>query len=120
MVGEPVQLFPAIRILEQKFFGQRSGKQNMLTKWKKNAFRTCIVLLAGLIAVAGASNLDKFVALIGSVACVPLVYIYPAYLHLKGIAQSNLAKAGDILMMVVGLVAMVYTASITIVRWSES
>ena len=120
MVGEPVQLFPAIRILEQKFFGQRSGKQNMLTKWKKNAFRTCIVLFAGLIAVVGASNLDKFVALIGSVACVPLVYIYPAYLHLKGVADSNLAKAGDVLMMVVGLVAMVYTASITIVRWSES
>lgn len=120
MVGEPVQLFPAIRILEQKFFGQRSGKQNVLTKWKKNAFRTCIVLFAGLIAVIGASNLDKFVALIGSVACVPLVYIYPAYLHLKGVATSNLAKAGDVAMMVVGLVAMVYTASITIVRWSES
>ncbi|KAF1964511.1 hypothetical protein BU23DRAFT_561861 [Bimuria novae-zelandiae CBS 107.79] len=120
MVGEPVQLFPAIRILEQKLFGQRSGKQNNLTKWKKNAFRTSIVLLTGLIAVVGASNLDKFVALIGSVACVPLVYIYPAYLHLKGVAESNLAKAGDVLMMVIGLVAMVYTASITIARWSES
>ncbi|KAJ4359493.1 uncharacterized protein N0V89_000047 [Didymosphaeria variabile] len=120
MVGEPVQLFPAIRILEQKLFGQRSGKKDALTKWKKNAFRTCIVLLTGVIAVIGASNLDKFVALIGSVACVPLVYIYPAYLHLNGVAESNLAKAGDVLMMVVGVVAMVYTASITIVRWSET
>ncbi|KAJ4295352.1 hypothetical protein N0V90_007364 [Kalmusia sp. IMI 367209] len=120
MVGEPVQLFPAIRILETKVFGHRSGKQNALTKWKKNGFRTCIVLLAGVIAVIGASNLDKFVALIGSVACVPLVYIYPAYLHLNGVAESNLAKAGDVLMMVIGVVAMVYTASITIARWSES
>ncbi|KAK7186423.1 hypothetical protein DPSP01_013097 [Paraphaeosphaeria sporulosa] len=120
MVGEPVQLFPAIRILEQKIFGQRSGKKDALTKWKKNVFRTCIVLFAGLVAVVGASNLDKFVALIGSVACVPLVYIYPAYLHLHGVAESNLAKAGDIVMMVVGLVAMVYTASITILRWSET
>jgi proton-coupled amino acid transporter len=120
MVGEPVQLFPAIRILEQKLFGQLSGKKDALTKWKKNAFRTCVVLFAGLVAVIGASNLDKFVALIGSVACVPLVYIYPAYLHLYGVAESRLAKAGDITMMVVGLVAMVYTASITIVRWSET
>lgn len=120
MVGEPVQLFPAIRILEQKLFGQRSGKKDAMTKWKKNAFRTSIVLMAGAIAVVGASNLDKFVALIGSVACVPLVYIYPAYLHFKGVAQSNLAKAGDLLMMAIGLVAMVYTASITIVRWSET
>lgn len=120
MVGEPVQLFPAIRILEQKIFGQRSGKKDALTKWKKNAFRTCIVLLTGVIAVIGSSNLDKFVALIGSVACVPLVYIYPAYLHLHGVAESNLAKTGDIAMMVIGVVAMVYTASITIVRWSET
>jgi len=120
MVGEPVQLFPAIRILEGKTFGHRSGKQNTMTKWKKNAFRTGVVLLTGVIAALGASDLDKFVALIGSIACVPLVYIYPAYLHFKGVAQSNLAKAGDILMMVVGVCAMVYTASITIARWAES
>jgi proton-coupled amino acid transporter len=29
------------------------------------------------IAWGGADDLDKFVALVGSFACVPLVYIYP-------------------------------------------
>jgi proton-coupled amino acid transporter len=120
MVGEPVQLFPALRIIEGKIFGHRSGKQNNLTKWKKNAFRTSMVLFTGIIAAVGASDLDKFVALIGSFACVPLVYIYPAFLHFKGVADTNLAKAGDIFMMVVGLVAMVYTTSITIARWAET
>lgn len=120
MVGEPVQLFPAIRIIEGKIFGHRSGKQSSLTKWKKNIFRTSIVLLAGLISAVGASDLDKFVALIGSFACVPLVYIYPAYLHFKGVATSALVKAGDIAMMVIGVCAMVYTTSITVARWAET
>ncbi|PVH95091.1 amino acid transporter-like protein [Periconia macrospinosa] len=120
MVGEPVQLFPALRIIEGKLFGHRSGKQDTQTKWKKNAFRMSLVLLTGLIAAVGASDLDKFVALIGSFACVPLVYIYPAFLHYKGVAETNLAKAGDVLMMVIGVGAMVYTTSITIARWAET
>lgn len=119
MIGEPVQLFPALRIIEGKIFGHRSGKQDLLTKWKKNAFRTTMVFFCGLISAVGASDLDKFVALIGSFACVPLVYIYPAFLHFKGVAQTPAAKALDLVMMVVGVVAMVYTTSITIARWAE-
>jgi proton-coupled amino acid transporter len=119
LVGTPVQLFPAMRTIELKIFGRASGKQSNMTKWKKNAFRTSLVLLCGVIAAVGASDLDKFVALIGSFACVPLVYIYPAYLHYKGVADRPWSKAGDITMMVIGLVAMVYTTSITIARWAE-
>ena len=120
LVGTPVQLFPAMRTIELKIFGRASGKQSNLTKWKKNAFRTVLVLFCGIIAAVGASDLDKFVALIGSFACVPLVYIYPAYLHYKGVAERPWSKVGDITMMVVGLVAMVYTTSITIARWAET
>jgi proton-coupled amino acid transporter len=120
LVGTPVQLFPAMRTIELKLFGRASGKQSNMTKWKKNAFRTALVLFTGVVAAVGASDLDKFVALIGSFACVPLVYIYPAYLHYKGVADRPWAKAGDIAMMVVGLVAMVYTTSITIARWAET
>jgi len=120
LVGTPVQLFPAMRIIEGSLFGHRSGKQNAKTKWKKNAFRAAIVVACGAISVLGASDLDKFVALIGSFACVPLVYIYPAYLHWKGIAENKYVKAGDILMIVVGFIAMIYTTSVTLARWSES
>ncbi|GAW24395.1 hypothetical protein ANO14919_139790 [Xylariales sp. No.14919] len=114
--GNPVQLFPAIRILEGGFFGHRSGKRSLLTKWKKNAFRSLLVIICGAVSIAGTGNLDKFVALIGSFACVPLVYIYPAFLHFKGVATSRAAKIGDIIFMVVGLIAMVYTTVVTIVN----
>ncbi|KAG4218649.1 hypothetical protein PC116_g32871, partial [Phytophthora cactorum] len=65
LVGTPVQLFPAIRIIEGKIFGSHSGKKSTRTKWIKNAFRTVIVLVCGAFAIVGASNLDRFVALIG-------------------------------------------------------
>ncbi|KAK7887779.1 hypothetical protein LTR67_009682 [Exophiala xenobiotica] len=116
MAGTPVQLFPALRILEGKVFGRRSGKRDASTKWKKNGFRTLLVVFCVLIAILGSNNLDRFVALIGSFACVPLVYVYPPLLHYKGVAQTKWAKAGDIALMALGMACMIYTTIITIVN----
>ncbi|KAI1738263.1 transmembrane amino acid transporter [Xylaria scruposa] len=116
LAGNPVQLFPALRILEGAIFGRRSGKRSLRTKWKKNAFRSLLVFICGGVSILGTGNLDKFVALIGSFACVPLVYIYPAYLHYKGAATSKAAKIGDLVFMVVGVIAMIYTTIVTIVN----
>ncbi|KAI0430865.1 transmembrane amino acid transporter [Xylaria sp. FL1042] len=116
LAGNPVQLFPAIRILEGGLFGHRSGKRSLRTKWKKNAFRSLLVLICGGVSIIGTGNLDKFVALIGSFACVPLVYIYPAFLHYKAVATSRAAKIGDIIFVIVGVIAMVYTTIVTIVN----
>ena len=121
LVGAPVQLFPASRIIENSLFGERtSGNRSWATKWKKNALRTGLTLLCGVVAVLGASDLDKFVALIGSFACVPLVYIYPALLHFKGVAHSKWEKGGDGLLIVVGIVLMVYTTIINVQTWIQA
>ncbi|KAL6717279.1 hypothetical protein ACLMJK_005194 [Lecanora helva] len=118
LVGTPVQLFPATRIIETSLFGERaSGKKSQAMKWKKNGFRTSITVLCGLIAILGASDLDKFVALTGSFACVPLVYIYPALLHYRSVAESRWAKIVDILVMMVGFAAMAYSTAITLLSW---
>jgi solute carrier family 36 (proton-coupled amino acid transporter) len=114
LAGSPVQLFPAVRILEVAFLGHRSGKKDLRTKWIKNAFRTAVVIVCVLVAILGAGHLDRMVALIGSFACVPLVYIYPPYLHYRGIAKSPWVKAADLLFMVLGAVAMVYTTAVTV------
>lgn len=76
LLSTPLQLFPAIRIMENEIFS-RSGKNNRYIKWKKNVFRFFLVVVCALIAWGGAGDLDKFVALVGSFACVPLVYVYP-------------------------------------------
>lgn len=114
LVGNPVQLFPALRIIEGGLFGRRSGRKSLKTKWIKNGFRTLMVLICGGISIMGAGNLDRFVALIGSFACVPLVYIYPPYLHYRGVATTRNAKIGDLVLMSLGIVCMVYTTVVTI------
>ena len=46
LVGEPVQLFPAIRILETSLFGEKaSGKKSKPIKWKKNGLRFALMIL---------------------------------------------------------------------------
>lgn len=118
LAGEPVQLFPAVRIIETSLFGERAtGKRSFAIKWQKNAVRTAVMALCVGISILGASDLDKFVALIGSFACVPLVYIYPAYLHFRGVADSTKMKCCDLALMILGLVAMVYTTLVTAAQW---
>lgn len=121
LAGEPVQLFPAVRIIETSLFGERAtGKKSVAIKWQKNALRTATMAVCVGISIVGASDLDKFVALIGSFACVPLVYIYPAFLHYKGVAETAGAKIIDLTLVVVGLIAMVYTTSVTAAQWIQS
>lgn len=120
LIGTPVQLFPALRILETSLFrGHVSGKRSLATKWKKNGFRTGVTILCVLIAIVGASDLDKFVALIGSFACVPLVYIYPAFLHWKGVAEGRGERAGDLALVVLGAGACVYSTVVTVRTWIQ-
>ncbi|KAM6522146.1 hypothetical protein FALCPG4_011833 [Fusarium falciforme] len=76
LLSTPLQIFPAIRIAETELF-TRSGKYNPWIKWQKNIFRFFVVMLCAAIAWGGADHLDKFVALVGNFACIPLVYIYP-------------------------------------------
>ena len=119
LAGNPVQLFPAVRIVETSLFGEKAtGKRSATIKWKKNSLRAGATVLCGLVAIVGASDLDKFVAIIGSAACVPLVYIYPAFLHYKGVAETRGEKALDICMMILGLVAMGYTTLVTVAQWA--
>ena len=76
LLSTPLQIFPAIRITENALF-TKSGKYNPYIKWQKNIFRWGVVCFCMLIAWGGADDLDKFVALVGNFACIPLVYIYP-------------------------------------------
>ena len=115
LVGNPVQIFPAIRILENKVFKRSTpGSKSSATKWKKNAFRAFLACFCCGVSILGSNDLDRFVALIGSFACVPLVYIYPPLLHYKGVADNKWLRAGDILFIILGVAMMAYTTVVTI------
>lgn len=87
LLSTPLQLFPAIRIMENALF-TRSGKNNAYIKWEKNIFRFFIVMVCATIAWGGAADLDKFVALVGCFACVPLVFVYPVMLSHAAIPDA--------------------------------
>jgi proton-coupled amino acid transporter len=76
LLSTPLQIFPAIKITENALFA-KSGKYNPYIKWQKNVYRFFFTAVCAAIAWGGADNLDKFVALVGNFACIPLVYIYP-------------------------------------------
>ena len=117
LLSTPLQLFPAIRIMESGMF-PKSGKFNLKVKWTKNLFRFVVVAVTALIAWGGADDLDKFVALIGSFACIPLVNIYPPLLHMRAYPGrgwvSKLIEGG---LCVFGGVVMVYTTALTMYQW---
>ncbi|KAI0029278.1 transmembrane amino acid transporter protein-domain-containing protein [Vararia minispora EC-137] len=113
LLSVPLQLFPAVRIMENGLF-TRSGKTDYRVKWQKNVFRFLCVMGCTFISWIGASDLDKFVAFIGSFACVPLCFVYPAMLHYKACARTRTQKAADIALGVFGLLAAAYTTVQTV------
>lgn len=139
MLSTPLQLFPAIKIIENKVFPEfkkiiirvdnsnrivqqfiNSGKSNWKIKWLKNLGRTLIVSSVVLIAYCTIDSLDKFVSIIGSFCCLPLVYIFPAMLHLRcctmSLENGDISKTKrflilfDKILIVFGAISMVYTS----------
>ena len=114
----PLQLSPASRIVECFLFGDKSGGRSFKVKMQKNAVRTLLICICAFVAFGvGGPSLDIFVSLIGSVACMPLCFMFPALFHYKACAKTVKAKALDIALGVVGVVAMIFTLYITIHSW---
>lgn len=122
LLSTPLQLFPAIRILENWTFPTAmSGKHDPRVKWMKNYFRSGIVLVMAAIAWAGANDLDKFVSLVGSFACIPLIYIYPPMLHFRAFFSHNKKITFSLIMdgfiLSFGVCVMMYTSWQTVSLW---
>jgi proton-coupled amino acid transporter len=73
LLSVPLQLFPAVRILENGLF-IRSGKSDNRVKWMKNFFRFFMVMFCTAVSSWGAQDLDKFVAFVGCFAWSVSIY----------------------------------------------
>ncbi|KAF2644138.1 amino acid transporter-like protein [Massarina eburnea CBS 473.64] len=118
LLSTPLQIYPAIEITSQQLFS-KTGKYNPYIKWKKNFFRFLMVGICALLAWLGANDLDKFVSLVGSFACIPLVYIYPPLLHYRAVARTSTARVVDVLICILGVVGMAYTTALTVNSWVQ-
>ncbi|KAI8340177.1 transmembrane amino acid transporter protein-domain-containing protein [Chlamydoabsidia padenii] len=113
-------LFPTIRIVEQAFFGDRTGKYNSLIKWEKNLVRFAVVTVTGLVAFFGANDLDKFISCIGSICCCPLSLIFPPLFHLKLPTTTGLKRTIDMILILFGVGTMLFTLYNTSKQWGSS
>lgn len=111
LLSTPLQLFPAVSILERGIFSSKSGKRNHKVKLNKNLFRCSIVIVSSIFAWLGSSSLDVFVSFVGSVACVPLCFIYPPLLHLKACATKRRTIILDCLLLAFGVVCVLFAGS---------
>lgn len=113
MLSIPLQLLPAIKLTEDKFFKNRQpGSVSSTTKWIKNISRGLITIGLCCLAYLGSSNLDLFVSFVGCVACIPLVYMYPPMLHamaLKDDQSKEWLRKIDWALVIFGGFATVYT-----------
>ncbi|KAI8321905.1 hypothetical protein GQ54DRAFT_260906 [Martensiomyces pterosporus] len=118
ILSVPLQLFPAIRIIESGIF-TRSGKGNPIVKWQKNLFRTLMVIFIGMVAIFGAEKLDNFIAIVGASSCLPLSFLYPVMLHYKAVASTRWARLKDLVLIAIALLALVYVTFISIQTWGS-
>ena len=106
MLAYPLQLFPAIEILERGLLGSKASKAPV---WHKRALRTVLVLVAVGLAFAARKQYDALVGFTGGLAAVPLAFCYPALFHLRLFwhEQSIRASLCDMSMAIFGLAVAV-------------
>jgi amino acid permease len=106
----PLMLFPALKIIENSLFHKfKSGKDSLGIKWSKNIYRIILCIVCAAIAFGiGGDNLDKFVSLVGSIACVPLCFIFPGMFHLK-VSKKKLDIILNVALILFGFAVMVFT-----------
>ncbi|KAJ1958009.1 hypothetical protein GGI12_004855 [Dipsacomyces acuminosporus] len=121
MLSVPLQLFPAVRILESGIFPpSTSGKGDPRIKWQKNMFRALMVLVIAMIAIFGADQLDNFIAIIGAFSCTPLSFIIPAALHYQISPGRWWTRVKDVILAAIGFVILIYVTYIGIQSWGAA
>mmetsp|Transcript_13684 Transcript_13684/g.36636 ORF Transcript_13684/g.36636 Transcript_13684/m.36636 type:complete len:536 (+) Transcript_13684:123-1730(+) len=113
----PMMFVPATRIIESLVWtGNNADDASMLRmthvppeqvalrrKWGKNTMRMFLTALLCAVSLYGADMVSEFVALSGSICCVPLAFIYPAYFNLRMVAKTPAKKLGCVLLMTGGI-----------------
>lgn len=106
LLNVPLFLFPATTLIEDKLF--QPGPPNFRRKWAKNGLRTLLTIVCAAIAIGGADSIEAMVAIIGSLCCVPLAFIYPVFFYVRlckpGLLSSILCSAIGLLGVVLFVV----------------
>lgn len=117
ILTSPFMLVPPLQILTKYIFGSRSGANSLKIKWGKNFVRALVPIVCAAISFGvGSANLSKFVSLVGSVACMPLCFIFPGLFHYKTTSNKFL-RIVDICLILWGNGMVIYTLYVNVNSW---
>lgn len=110
-------MYPAHIIIESYLYkGWPKSKKRMMTK---NVSRTITIIILTVFTIALRKKIDKFLSLLGAVACTPIAFILPASFHLKACANTTKQKAIDTTVLVFSSITMVYCTYKSISEWNS-
>jgi len=82
----PITINPANSILESYVFGGDPRRESGIRVWARRFSRFIVCLAATCAGIALASEMDKFLGLLGALLGSPLAMTLPAAVHLKLVA----------------------------------
>ena len=78
-----------------------------------------MVALTVLITIGLGQKTDKFLAILGSVSCTPVAFIFPASFHLKACAVTTTQKAIDLSLIIVWTGLGLYCTVLNLRDWNN-
>jgi proton-coupled amino acid transporter len=75
-----------------------------------NFLRTLMVALTIVIAILANEKLNKFLSLLGAIACIPIAYILPALFHYRICARNAREKLKDQCLIVFSVIMALFSA----------
>ena len=115
----PLQLHPASVIIESYIFkGMPKSKKRM---WLKNLSRTIIVALTVGFCISLGNSLDKFISVLGSLACTPISFTLPCIFHLKlfGSELTKTQRTVDYFIIGLSIFIMIFCTGFTLWNWNS-
>jgi proton-coupled amino acid transporter len=85
----------------------------------KNIYRASIVAFTVVISLLMGDTLDKFLSLLGAVACTPIAFTLPTLFHYKLCAKTKSERIIDLIIIGVSLFIMVFCSAFTLITWND-
>ena len=113
----PLQLYPAHIIVESYLYiGWPKSRKRMM--WK-NVSRSTLVIITVVFTLSLGEKIDKFLSLLGAIACTPIAFTLPAAFHLKACAKTAPQKAADVIVILFSIAVGAYCAVFSIQHWND-
>lgn len=110
-------MYPVTTIFESYIY--KGWAKTKKRQWTKNFTRCLTVIFTVIVTILLGEKTDKFLAILGSIACTPVAFIFPAAFHLKACAKTPKEKCIDISLVVFWLGLGIFCTVLNVLDWNN-